>query len=117
MGCYNLNMSTKISFDENKYQIKSRSILGESQVPAMTKFLLNNGIVKTEKTAHFLMLSGAGLFFLGAIYVFAVYVLGVNIGGNKTLTPEEAQQRSDELKIQINDRRNGNVNNIIQNNQ
>ena len=53
-------MSTEnnFTFDENKYQIKSRVILGQSKVPGMTKFLIQKGIVKTEKTAHTLMLVG-----------------------------------------------------------
>jgi hypothetical protein len=78
-------MTTEISFEENKYQIKSRSILGESQVPAMTKFLLNKGIVKTEKTAHILLIIISLLFFSFAMFIFSYYVLDIKITeSNKT---------------------------------
>lgn len=105
--CNNINMSTEISFDENQYKIKSRSILGASQVPAMTKFLLNKHIVKTEKSAHALLLGLTGIFFLAAVYVFAVFVFEVEIGDEAPkLTPEQLQiiqekkERLQKIKIQ-----------------
>lgn len=107
-------MSTEISFDENQYKIKSRSILGASQVPAMTKFLLNKHIVKTEKSAHALLLGLTGVFFLAAVYFFAVFVFEVNLGGsndslkkeqileNSRKNMESLRQKRDSVNIQNN---------------
>ncbi len=46
-------MSTEnnITFESDKFKYKSRVILGQTQVPGMTKFLLGKGIVKNEKQA------------------------------------------------------------------
>ncbi len=97
-------MPTDISFEENKYKIKSRVILGQTQVPGMIKFLLNKGIVKTEKTAHALLLSITGLFLLAAVYVFSVYVLGVSMGNVDKVADkekiEQAKKRIEEIKKQ-----------------
>ncbi len=54
--CNNIDMSTEISFDEDKYKIKSRVVLGKPQVPFMIRFLVNKKIVKNEKTAVILMI-------------------------------------------------------------
>ncbi len=87
-------MSTEISFDENQYKIRSRTILGTSQVPAMTKFLLNKHIVKSEKSAHALLLGLTGIFFLAAVYVFVVFVFEVELGGGDSLTKEQLIENS-----------------------
>lgn len=98
-------MSTDISFDENKYKIKSRTILGESQVPGMTKFLLDKGIVKSEKTAHTFLTTISLLFFISAIYVFSVFVFDFNTGNKQTLTPEQVQER-EKIRTQRQERIN-----------
>lgn len=44
-------MSTQITFDDSKYKIRSRSLLGTSEVPTIIKFLVNKKIVKNENQA------------------------------------------------------------------
>ncbi len=51
-------MSTKnnISFDDSKFKIKSRVVLGQEETPKIIKFLVNKKIVKTEKQALIFLL-------------------------------------------------------------
>jgi hypothetical protein len=44
-------MSADISFDENKYKIKSHVVLGQPESPKMVRYLISKGIVKSEKQA------------------------------------------------------------------
>ena len=107
-------MTNDITFDENKYKIKSRTILGQAEVPGMTRFLLRKGIVKGEKGAHVFLLGIASLFFAVAIYVFAVFVFDVEIGGAKGPTQEELQANRDRMEQGRLERRN-NQNNATSN--
>ncbi len=92
-------MSTDISFEENRYQVKSRAILGEAKSPAMINFLIKKGFVKTEKTAHVLLIAITILFFLTSILIFAFFVFDINIGKNNTqLTPEQIQQNKERIQ-------------------
>ncbi len=66
-------MSTEnnITFESDKFKYKSRVILGQTQVPGMTKFLLGKGIVKNEKQAM-RILSITTVLFLG-LTIFIIY--------------------------------------------
>ncbi len=66
-------MSTEnnITFESDKFKYKSRVILGQTQVPGMTKFLLGKGIVKNEKQAMSI-LSITTVLFLG-LTIFIIY--------------------------------------------
>ncbi len=66
-------MSTEnnITFESDKFKYKSRVILGQTQVPGMTKFLLGKGIVKNEKKAM-IILSITTVLFLG-LSIFIIY--------------------------------------------
>ncbi len=46
-------MSTEnnLTFEGDQFKYKSRVILGQSEVPKMTRFLMSKGIVKNEKQA------------------------------------------------------------------
>ncbi len=46
---------SEISFDENRYKIKSHVILGQPESPAIIKSLINHGLVKNEKQAQYLI--------------------------------------------------------------
>lgn len=61
---------TEIAFDE--FKIKSRSILGQSESPAMIRSLIRHGIVKSEKQAISLMVLSSVLFL--ALSVYTVYI-------------------------------------------
>ena len=65
-----------ISFEDNSFKFKSRTILSESTVPGLTRFLLKKGIVKNEKQANIFMICMSIIFFCLAVYVFASYVFG-----------------------------------------
>jgi hypothetical protein len=45
-----------LSFEESTFSIKSRSILGEPQVPAIVRFMVNKGLVKNSAQATTLLL-------------------------------------------------------------
>lgn len=45
---YNIYMSHKHTYDESKFKLRSRRLLGKPEVPAAIKFLVVKGIVKTE---------------------------------------------------------------------
>ena len=66
-------MSTEnnITFESDKFKYKSRVILGQTQIPGMTKFLLGKGIVKNEKQAM-RILSITTVLFLG-LTIFIIY--------------------------------------------
>lgn len=42
-------------YENNDFHIRSRKILGEPTTPTMINFLLNKGVVKTEKQATILL--------------------------------------------------------------
>lgn len=93
-----------ISFDENKYQIKSRAILGQYEVPGMTKFLLKKGIIKTKKTAHTFLITFTILFLITSIYVFAAFVFDIKLKTSTTSTEQIKlrEERLQNVKKQIN---------------
>lgn len=51
----NIN-SNNFSFDESKFRIKSRAILGAPEVPKMIRILVKKGFVKNEVQAITLLL-------------------------------------------------------------
>ncbi len=91
-------MSTEnnITFESDKFKYKSRVILGQTQVPGMTKFLLGMGIVKNEKQANTLLLSLALISLLLSIYVFAIFVFDVQLFNSTPVqTPEQIKLREE----------------------
>lgn len=61
-------MST-IEFDESKFKLRSRRVLGEPEVPALIKFLVVKGIVKSESQAI-----GVLLVFIGALIMVSIFI-------------------------------------------
>lgn len=64
-----------VVFDEQRddlrlHGFKSRSILGESTTPAMAKWLMKLGIVKSERAAGMIMVVLMLIFFGASIYFF-----------------------------------------------
>ena len=59
--------------DNNNFKYKSRVILGQAEVPKMTRFLMSKGIVKDEKQA-------TGILFLITLlsFSFTVYLVYSN---------------------------------------
>lgn len=62
-------MSADISFDENQYKLKSRSILGQPQVPGIINFMLRKNIVKNEKQAFAVIVFLTACFFIASFYI------------------------------------------------
>lgn len=62
--------ASPITFEESKFKIKSRRILGELEVPTMIRLLVNKRIVKNEKQAISLMLIFVILLILTTIFFF-----------------------------------------------
>jgi hypothetical protein len=62
-------MDNNISFDEDKYKIRSRSILGMPQTPKMISFLVGKKIVKSERHAMTLLLIITGLSVVATMYI------------------------------------------------
>ena len=59
---------SEITFnDNNNFKYKSRVILGQAEVPKMTKFLMSKGIVKNEKQA-------TGILFLITLLCFSLSI-------------------------------------------
>ncbi len=48
--------STTMQFDESKFKLRSRAVLGEPQVPGMIRFLVGKNLVKTETQAITILL-------------------------------------------------------------
>lgn len=91
-------MSNDIIFDENKYKIKSRSLLGQAEVPGMTKFLMRKGIVKNEKSANALLFAIITLSLLASAFVLMVFVFDMQIGNSNTASPEKIQAGKERLQ-------------------
>jgi len=105
-----MNINENIRFDNDSSAFKSRTILGASQTPGMTKFLMKRGIVKNEKQATVFMISISTLFFLLSLYVFIVYVFDIRLFNKQpTMTPEQIQANKERMQ-QMRDRARNNVN-------
>lgn len=94
---------SEITFnDNNNLKYKSRVILGQSEVPKMTKFLIGKGIVKNEKSAQNLLLWVTVSFLLASVYVFAIYVFDVQMFNP---TPVQTLEQTPEQIQRIKERR------------
>ncbi len=58
-----------ITFDESKFKIRSRAILGEPEVPTMIRVLVRNKIVKNENQAVTILLSGVVLLIGASVFL------------------------------------------------
>jgi hypothetical protein len=105
-----MSNENNLTFENDTFKYKSRVILGQAEVPKMTKFLMSKGIAKSEKTANILLLSITTLSLLLSIYVFAVFVFDVQLFNT---TPEQLQLREEarERFNQIREKRQNNTNN------
>lgn len=61
--------TNNLTFESDKFKYKSRTILSTPQVPGMTKFLMNKGIVKNERQAIILMFAITIIFSGLSIYM------------------------------------------------
>lgn len=77
-----------IVFDE--FKIKSRSVFGQAESPAMIRYMMKKGIVKNEKTANGILFGVIIVSLLASAYVFAVFVFDINVG--KSAVPQETEQ-------------------------
>jgi hypothetical protein len=68
-----ISSPSSITFDESKFTIKSRRILGELEVPTMIKVLVNRHIVKNEKQAVTLMLALVVILIIISIFLFTKF--------------------------------------------
>lgn len=59
-----------IEFDESKFKLRSRRILGAPEVPTMVKFLVNNKFVKNENQAVAVLLGLCLLIIAATIVIF-----------------------------------------------
>jgi hypothetical protein len=62
-------MSTDISFDENKYKIKSKGILNQSESSGIIKYLINKGIIKNEKQGSVILILLTVLFMTSSFLI------------------------------------------------
>lgn len=62
--------STSLQFDESKFKLRSRAILGEPQIPGMIRFLVGRRIVKTETQAITVLLIVAVLIIVASVFIF-----------------------------------------------
>lgn len=60
----------QITFDESKFKLRSRRILGQPEVPTMIRFLVTKGLVKTEGQAVGILLGICVLLVVATIFVF-----------------------------------------------
>ncbi len=101
---------SEISFDENKYKVKSRSIFGQAEVPKMITFLTNKGMVKNERQAKAVLLGLTACFFIASVVVFMVFVLDVKVGGRQNEpTSEEMQAARDRFEQASKEYKNTNT--------
>lgn len=62
--------STTVEFDESKFKLKSRAILGEPQIPGMIRFLVGKKFVKTETQAITVLLIITALIIGISVFIF-----------------------------------------------
>ncbi len=72
--CNNVCMSTEnnlntrgLTFDESKFKIRSRAIIGKPQIPSVIRIMVSGKIVKTEKQA------------IGIVLVIVAALIGLSI--------------------------------------
>lgn len=66
----NPGQTSGLTFDESKFKLRSRRILGEPEVPTMIRFLVSKHIVKTENQAVGILLVVCVLVIIATIMVF-----------------------------------------------
>lgn len=59
-----------MQFDESKFKLRSRAILGAPEIPTMIRFLVSKNIVKTENQAVMVMLSLCAVIIGVTVFVF-----------------------------------------------
>lgn len=62
--------SSSLTFDESKFKLRSRKLLGQPEVPTMIRFLVIKGFVKTEGQAVGILLTFCVLIIAVTIYIF-----------------------------------------------
>lgn len=59
-----------LQFDESKFKLRSRKILGAPEVPTMIKFLVTKGIVKNEGQAVSILLVLCVVLVVATYFIF-----------------------------------------------
>lgn len=62
--------SSGMQFDESKFKLRSRAILGAPEIPTMIRFLVSKNIVKTENQAVAVMLTLCLLIIAATVIIF-----------------------------------------------
>ncbi len=62
--------SGNLTFDESKFKLRSRRILGQPEIPSMIKFLVTRGVVKTENQAVAVTLVVCILIIVATVLIF-----------------------------------------------
>lgn len=83
-------MST-MQFDESQFKIRSRRILGEPEVPGMIRVLVTKGIVKTERQAIGVLLSGVCVIIAVSIFIIRSNSVGPAVPDPEYLTLSQAK--------------------------
>ncbi len=63
--------SSSLTFDESKFKLRSRKLLGQPEVPTMIRFLVTKGFVKNEGQAVGALLTLCVLVIVATVYVFS----------------------------------------------
>lgn len=74
---------SNIEFDESKFKLKSRRVLGEPEVPVLIKFLVVKGIVKNETQAIIV-----SLLFIAVVIGISVYIGRLSSVAPATIDPQ-----------------------------
>lgn len=62
--------SGQLTFDESKFKLRSRRLLGQPEVPTMIRFLVSKGLVKTENQAVAVTLGVCILLIVATVIIF-----------------------------------------------
>ena len=108
-------MSTEnnISFENDNFKYKSRVILGQAEVPKMTRFLIGKGVVKNEQSANVVLTTVTVISLLLSVLIFIVFVFDVNLSQKPEIN-QEAPVSKDRVE-KLRQQRNSNLNNNIPN--
>jgi hypothetical protein len=60
----------QLTFDESKFKLRSRKILGQPEVPTMIRFLVTKGFVKTENQAVAVTIGICILLIIATVVIF-----------------------------------------------
>lgn len=79
----NLCHMASIEFDESKFKLRSRRVLGEPEVPPMIKFLVVKGLVKNESQAIIVL-----FILIASLVAVSVFITRTNTTSPATIDSE-----------------------------